>query len=148
MNSCWFCNISSKINQCFMNMSPKNGPKTSGQPREAKHCWIFLKFGTLALWANTWGCFFHFFKILTFGPCGRVFGPKMDRKPSGQPREAKHCWMFLKFGTLVLLANTRGTFNIFFKNFDFWAPGTHFWPKNGPKNLRVSLERPKFVACS
>ena len=107
--------------------------KPSGQPREAKHCWIFLKFGTLALWANTWGCFFHFFKILIFGPWGGVFRPKMDRKPLGQPREAKHCWMFLKFGTLVLLANTKWPFIPFSKILIFGPWVRVFGPKMDQK---------------
>ena len=48
-------------------------PKTLWQPRKPKNGSIWLKFGTLFPWVNTWGAFFHFLKILIFG----VFmGPK------------------------------------------------------------------------
>ena len=60
----------------------QNGPKSSGQPTEPKKCWTWLKFGTLVPWVNTWGCFFHFFKIFIFGPQGPFLvqiGPKWTK---------------------------------------------------------------------
>ena len=56
------------------------------------------------------GIFLHFLKHLIFRPCVPVFGPKMDRKPSGQYRKAKDCWIWLKFSALVYRANTPGDF--------------------------------------
>ena len=42
-------------------------PKTLGQAGGLKNCSIWLKFGTLVPWVNTWGCFLHSLKILIHG---------------------------------------------------------------------------------
>ena len=122
-------------------------PKTLGQPWEPKNGRIWLKFGTLVPWVNTWGCFFHFFKILIFGPRGPFFG-QIWSKPSGQPGEPKNWWIWLKFGTLVPLVNIWGFFFHFFKIFIFGAWGRVFVQNEAktlgqprePKNGRIWLK--------
>ena len=116
--------------------------KTLGQPREPKNYWIWLKFGTHVLWANTWGCFFHFLKILIFGPRGPFFRSKRA-KTLGQPREPKNYWIWLKFGTHVLWANTWGCFFYFLKILIFGPRG----PFNGQKwpKLRRSLGKQNLI---
>jgi len=55
---------------------------------------IWLKFGTLVPWVNTWGYFF-IFEIFIFGALGPFSGPKLAQKPMGQPREPKSSWIWL-----------------------------------------------------
>ena len=97
--------------------------KTLGWPREAKTYWIWLKFGTLVLWVNTWGCFFPFLKILI--------------KTSGRSREGVNDQICMKYGTLIDFGNT-WRFISYFENFDFWA-------QNWPKNFRSALVKARMV---
>ena len=58
----------------------QNGPKSSGQPTEPKNCWIWLIFGTLVPWVNTWGCFFFsFYENFHFWARGTRFGLKWTK---------------------------------------------------------------------
>ena len=54
-----------------------------GRSKEGINNQICLKFGTLTVWVNPWGCLFHFLKILIFGLRVLVLGPEIDRKPWG-----------------------------------------------------------------
>jgi len=44
----------------FWAPGPKLARKPTGQPREPKNGWIWLKFATLVPWVNIWGYFFIF----------------------------------------------------------------------------------------
>ena len=69
-------------------------PKILVQPGDLKNGGIWLKFCTLGPWVNTWGCFFHFLKILIFGAWGRVFFSQnkliLAKKLLGQPGDFKN----------------------------------------------------------
>ena len=62
--------------------------KFSSQPGELKKGRIWLKFGTLAPWVNTWGCFFPFLKNFIFGPWEQVFAQD-EARTLGQTGEPK-----------------------------------------------------------
>ena len=49
-----------------------------GHSREGINGQIGLKFGTLIVWVNHWGCFFSFFESLIFGPWRVGPGPYME----------------------------------------------------------------------
>jgi len=45
------------------------------QLTEPKNGWIWLEFGRLVPWVNTWGCVFYIFFIFIFGGLGTILGP-------------------------------------------------------------------------
>ena len=49
--------------------------KPLGRSRKGKNVQVCLQAGALKTWVNPLGCFFHFLKILSFGPWGPGPGP-------------------------------------------------------------------------
>ena len=69
---------------------PVLDPKWTGNLRGAlgKGKWSkSLKRATFIAWVNAWECFFHFLKILIFGPWWTGPGSQMDRKLAGYSKE-------------------------------------------------------------
>jgi len=81
--------------------------KTLGQPTEPKNGWIWLKFGTLVPWINTWGSFFIKFKI--------NFRPKLGQNLQGSLESPKMIGFGWNLLHLFLGWISGGIFS-FFKN--------------------------------
>ena len=67
---------------CFGHIArdPKWTTKLLGCSREGINDLVWLKFGIFTAWVNPWWCFFfHFLKILIFGPWDSVWNPKWTR---------------------------------------------------------------------
>ena len=103
----------------------QNEAETLGQSGDFKNVSIWLKFCTLGPWVNTWGYFFHFFKILIF----------MGVVTSFTQNKAENfgvAWRLQKLSDLAeilytwTLGESLGVFFSFFSKFSFlgaWSTG-------------------------
>ena len=105
---------------------------------------MFLEFGILVSWVNTWGLFFSFFENFFFG---HGLGPKMTKNFGAAWRSQKLSDVSEIWYT-CFLSKYLGFFFSFFENFYFRARGSVSvlkWPKTsgqpgGPKHCEIFLK--------